>query len=513
MRYYNPILPGFHPDPSICRVNQDYYLVTSSFEYFPGVPLFHSRDLFHWEQVGHVLNRPEQLPLEKSRASGGIFAPAIRFHDGHYYMVTTNMTVFKNFFVTADRPEGPWSDPIWLDMPGIDPDLFFDDDGTVYLTGTGPGNGIHQATIDIHTGERLSDIHRIWSGTGGKFPEGPHIYKINGMYYLLIAEGGTEYGHMITVARSASPSGPFESCPHNPILSHRSTDAPIQGTGHSDLFQAADGSWWIVFLGFRPVGYPPCYHLGRETFLMPAWWDDQGWPHVGLPGSPARAELEVEIPGIPGTSPQEPKPIRDDFTTKTLGLDWNFLRNPHPGDWSLEERPGWLHLNGTPVTLDDADSPAFLGRRQEHFCCRASTWVEVEPEHVGDEAGLTVLMNNRHHYEIAIARHPEEGREIIVRRRIGNLVAVTAQEFIPAGPVRLEIRADRSHYHFGYALGDGEITWLGDGETRYLSTEVAGGFTGVYIGLYCTSPYNDACADFDWFDYEPLPDVPEPPLF
>jgi alpha-N-arabinofuranosidase len=516
MRYYNPILSGFHPDPSICCVHQDYYLVTSSFEYFPGLPIFHSRDLLRWEPVGHVLTRPSQLPLEKARSSGGCFAPTIRHHNGRYYVINTNVTGGGNFYVSAERPDGEWSEPTWVDMPGIDPDLFFDEDGTVYLTGTGPGRGIYQTTIDIETGKRLSEIRMIWSGTGGKFPEGPHLYKINGLYYLLIAEGGTEYGHMITVARGPSPSGPFESCPHNPILSHRSLEEPIQGTGHSDLFQAPDGRWWIVFLGFRPVGYPACYHLGRETFLMPAWWDEGGWPHVGFPGKPARATLEVDVPdefGLPDLPVEEPQPIRDDFSTESLGLSWNFLRNPHDEDWSLEERFGWLRLNGTPVGLDDADSPAFVGRRQEHFFCRAATWMEFEPEHQGDEAGLTVLMNNQHHYEIAVTSDPEEGRMVIVRRRIGNLWAVTARETISAGPVKLEISADRHHYNFGYAQGNSETSWLAEGETRYLSTEVAGGFTGVYLGLYCHSPLHDVHADFDWFDYEPLPDQPEPRLF
>jgi alpha-N-arabinofuranosidase len=492
-------------------VGDDYYLVNSSFEFFPGVPIFHSRDPFHWQQIGHVLTRPEQLPLEKARSSGGIYAPTLRFHNGVYYMVTTNVTGGGNFFVTARDPRardplGPWSDPVWLDFPGIDPDLFFDDDGTLYLSGTGPGNGIHQTTIDPTTGKRLSDIRMIWPGSGGMYPEGPHLYKIDGTYYLMIAEGGTEYGHMITIARSQSPSGPFESCPHNPILSHRSQKSPIQATGHGDLFQDRDGRWWIVFLAVRPNGYPPCYHLGRETFLMPMVWDADGWPHIGsTTQGPARAKLVVEVPGSgPDVHPQNP-PLRDDFDAGSLALSWNFLRNPHTADLSLSARPGWLRLNGSPVTLDDVDSPAFAGRRQEHLHCRVSTLLEFDPTRAGDEAGLTVLMNERHHYEIGVGAGSVPGeREVFVRRRIGSLSAVVARAIAPAGPIRLTILASADFYRFGFASGAGETTWLAGGETRYLSTEVAGGFTGVYFGLYAVSPTAAVHADFDWFGYEPL---------
>lgn len=492
-------------------MGNDYYLVNSSFEFFPGVPIYHSRDPFHWQQIGHVLTRPEQLPLEKARSSGGIYAPTLRYHNGTYYMVTTNVTGGGNFFVTTRddprtrTPLGPWSDPIWLDMPGIDPDLFFDDDGTLYLSGTGPGGGIHQTTIDPVTGQRLSDIRMIWPGTGGMYPEGPHLYKINGLYYLLIAEGGTEYGHMITIARSTSPSGPFESCPHNPILSHRSQKSPIQATGHGDLFQDTEGRWWIVFLAVRPNGYPPCYHLGRETFLMPVVWDADGWPHVGSIEGPARARLAVEIPGSgPDIRPQNP-PLRDDFAAATLALYWNFLRNPHPADMSLSAHPGWLRLNGSPISLDEADSPAFAGRRQEHLNCRVATLLEFDPQRTGDEAGLTVLMNERHHYEIGVTLSIQGEREVFVRRRIGSLSAVVARALAPAGAIQLEILADANTYRFGFTPAGSDTVWLASGETRYLSTEVAGGFTGVYFGLYAVSPTTTAYADFDWFDYEPLP--------
>ena len=205
LTYQNPILPGFYPDPSICRVGEDYYLVNSSFEFFPGVPLWHSRDLVNWEQKGYVLTRESQLPLRNGRTSGGIFAPTIRCHNGRFYMITTNVTDGGNFFVWTDDINGEWSDPVWIDHEGIDPSLFWDDDGKVYYAGTGRyEQGIYQFEIDLETGKKLSDTKIIWKGTGGKCPEGPHMYKINSWYYLMIAEGGTEYGHKETIARSRS---------------------------------------------------------------------------------------------------------------------------------------------------------------------------------------------------------------------------------------------------------------------------------------------------------------------
>lgn len=254
-KYSNPILPGFYPDPSVCRVGADFYLVTSSFHYFPGVPIFHSRDLVHWRQIGHCLTSRSQLNLDGCKSSLGIFAPTLRFHKGLFYMITTNTNGFRNFYVWAKQPEGPWSEPVWLDWPGIDPSLFFDEDGRVYITGNGgflgdEALGIYQAEINPETGSLLSERRFIWAGTGAKAPEGPHLYKIHGKYYLLIAEGGTEYGHMVTIARSDHPYGPYESHPFNPILTHRSIDSPIQATGHADLVELEDGSWWAVFLAY-----------------------------------------------------------------------------------------------------------------------------------------------------------------------------------------------------------------------------------------------------------------------
>ena len=496
MKYNNPVIPGFYPDPSVCRVGEDYYLVTSTFEYFPGVPVFHSRDLMHWRQIGHCLTRKSQLPLEGARSSGGIYAPTIRYHDGTFYMVTTNVTGGGHFYVHTQDPYGEWSDPIWVAGEEIDPSLFFDDDGKVYFTYKARGT-IYQKEIDIETGKALSEDKPLWAGTGGQHPEGPHLYKIGGRYYLMLAEGGTSYGHMETIARSETPWGPFEGCPHNPILTHRSTDSPIQATGHAELFQAQDGSWWTVFLGVRPNR--SFYHLGRETFLAPVSWTDDGWPIVGQDGT---VSLEIEAQTLPLHSWDE-ESARDDFNKSDLRLCWNFLRNPYPKDWSLSDRPSWLRLMGSAIGLDAVDSPAWVGRRQRHFDCQVTTLLDFDPQRDGEEAGLTAFMNELHHYEIAVTRLEGE-RYIIVRRRIGSLSAVVARERIDAGPVTLEIKADRGTYTFSYTPEGQTPRTLAKGETRYLSAEVARTFTGVYFAMYATGngQASTTPAFFDWFEYQ-----------
>ena len=512
MKYRNPILPGFYPDPSICRAGDDYYLVASTFEYFPGVPIFHSRNLADWEQIGHCLTRPSQLPLSDTSASSGVYAPTIRHHNGRFYMVTTHFPDKGHFFVYADDPTGEWSDPIWVRVgddvasyESIDPSLFFDDDGKVYFTCNQFGKGIIQLEIDIETGERVREAQTIWTGTGGSHAEAPHLYKINGMYYLVIAEGGTHIGHMVTIARSESPYGPFEPCPHNPILTHRSTDHIIQATGHADLLQAANGSWWAVCLGIQqkwPNGFPPCHNIGRETFLAPVTWDDEGWPTVGNNGM---IDLEMETDQLPGEpAPQTSAQYRDDFTLPELDMRWNFIRNPQADAWSLGNDPGYLQLNGSAVTLDDMDSPTFIGRRQQHHRLHAETRLHFDPATDNEEAGLTAYMNDRHHYEIAVTQR--EGQNVvIVRQHIGMLSAVVAEAPLSSDVVILAVDIDEDEYRFSYGADGEELQYLATGEMRYLSTEIAGGFTGVYLGLYATGNGQPSTtpARFDYFDYVP----------
>jgi xylan 1,4-beta-xylosidase len=504
--FHNPVISGFNPDPSICRVGDDYYVVNSSFEYFPGVPVYHSRDLVHWKLVGYCLTRKSQLNLDKSRASGGIYAPTIRYDKGTFYMVTTQTSKGGNFYVTAQNPAGPWSEPIWLDRDGIDPSLFFDDDGTAYYTRhVGGGDGyLGQTTLDLKTGKLAGPLKEIWKGTGGIWPEGPHLYKINGKYYLMCAEGGTSYDHMVTIARSDSPWGPFVSDPCNPILTHRKQPAsPFQALGHADMVETPDG-WWMVCLGIRPQG-GQFHHLGRETFLAPVTWTKDGWPVVNGKGW---IDPELAAPKLPQEI-WEQTPVRDEFDKTALALEWNYIRNPYEENYSLTERPGFLRLHGSAVTLSDQDSPTFIGRRQTDLSCRISTLLDFKPSKENEEAGLVIRGNDRCHVEIGITSRQGK-RQVFFRNVVNSKPVDPVYEDITEGSVTLSIKALPLAYEFSYQPSGGAGKSFGTVPTRDLSSERIGtassmNFTGVYIGLYvtgngqkCTSP-----ADFDWFEYVP----------
>jgi xylan 1,4-beta-xylosidase len=501
--YRNPILPGFYPDPSICRVGDDYYLVTSSFEYFPGVPIFHSKDLVHWRQIGHCLTRASQLPLANAKSSQGIFAPTLRYHDGTFYLVTTNISSGGNFYVTTTDPAGEWSEPAWLgEAKGwMDPSLFFDDDGKVYYTrhDGGERGGVVQSELDLASGKLASEPRLIWKGTGGVWPEGPHLYKIGSFYYLLISEGGTSYHHMLTVARAPAPFGPFEPYAGNPILTHRHhPELPIQATGHGDLVTDPHGHWWMVLLGIRPWDGRH-HHLGRETFLAPVQWNEAAWPVVNE-GAPLAESMSTA--GLPPSHPWEPLPPRDDFSSDRLSFVWNFVRNPSDADWSLSARRGWLRLLGTAVSLDDVASPAFVGRRQQHYRCRASALVDFEPKSEKEEAGLVVRADEKNHVEFVIAGG-RGARRARLRTRLAGVSHTVAEAELPAGLVVLTVRAREEQYDFSWSTEGGASHALGSAPTLPLSSEAAGGFTGAYLGMYASAgdSTNMPPADFDWFEY------------
>lgn len=502
--FHNPIISGFHPDPSICRVGDDYYMVSSSFEYFPGVPIFHSKDLIHWRQIGHVLTRKSQLNLDHMRASGGIYAPTLRYHDGTFYMVTTLVDGGGNFYVTAKNPAGPWSDPVWLDKAGIDPSLLFDDDGTVYYTRhEGAGDGyIAQGKLDLKSGLQ-GELKNVWRGTGGVWPEGPHLYKINGKYYLMIAEGGTSYEHMVTIARSDSPWGPFTPNPNNPILTHRNhPESPYQALGHADLVETPTG-WWIVFLGIRPQG-GKFHHLGRETFLAPVAWTADGWPVVNGKGS---IDATMPAPNLPERV-WGAEPSRNEFRESTLGFEWNYVRNPYEKDYSLTEHQGYLRLKGSAVTLSEKDSPTFVGRRQSDLSCRISTKLSFAPKQDNEEAGLALRGNDANHFEIGLTTRNGKRQVFLKKVLAGKVVEPVKYEEVGSGDVVLTVKASPTTYEFFYRLEGGAEKSLGTAETKELSSEVIGGFTGVYAGPYATGngKANMASADFDWFEYVPPAD-------
>lgn len=496
--YRNPIIPGFYPDPSVCRVGEDFYLVNSSFQFFPGVPLFHSYDLVNWEQIGNVLSRPSQLKLKDANAWMGIYAPTIRYHDGTFYMITTNVSDRGNFIVHTTDPKGEWSDPVWLEQGGIDPSLYFED-GRCYLV-SNPDVGIHLCEIDPKTGKQLSESKRIWNGTGGRHPEAPHIYKKDGWYYLLIAEGGTEMGHCVTIARSRTIDGPYSPNPSNPILTHFNMYAqynPIQGTGHADLVQAADGSWWLVCLAFRQQ--TGAHHLlGRETFLAPVRWDTDAWPVVNSNGI---IHPEMKVPTLP-QRPFEAKPVRTAFTTKTLGPEWVYLRNPIEANYELTGKA--LRLHPTPVTLNSwTEPPTWVGRRQQHITFDASTSLRLKDGAAADEAGLTVYMEANSHYDLFLRSEGDGKHSVVLRYQLGELNHIEKTIPVGSGEVRLKVSGTADHYIFSYAEGKGGWQEIDRMDARYLSTETAGGFTGITMGMYAVSPTSSkAVADFAYFDYE-----------
>lgn len=503
--YQNPVLPGFYPDPSICKVQDDYYMVNSSFGYFPGVPIFHSKNLVNWEQIGYVLDREEQLPLAKAQTTLGIFAPTIRYHNGVFYMITTNITDKGNFYVTSKNPAGPWSNPIWIATPGIDPSLFFDDNGKVYVTSAqnwgAVKNRIVMSEIDIATGKLLSQPVTIWKGTGGKFPEGPHLYKKDGFYYLMIAEGGTEYGHKVTIARSKDIWGTYESNPANPILTHASANEennPIQGTGHADFVQTTDGSWFMVALGFRPLNDHQI--LGRETFLAPVVWNKNEWPIVNWNGA---ISLNMKVDKLPAAVTAKNYNQNEDFNTDALGFEWNYINNPILQNYSLTQRKGYLRLYGSEKSLRENPGVSFVGRRQQHFNFNATTTLDFNPTTDNEEAGITMYKDGLHHYKIYIKKNATE-RELVLAYTIGKINAIEKRVPLRKGAVKLTVSGTPEFYEFGFSQGNDAVTSLGKVETKYLSTETAGGFTGVYIGLYASgnSTPSKAAADFDIFTYE-----------
>ncbi|MBQ3150426.1 MAG: glycoside hydrolase family 43 protein [Clostridia bacterium] len=482
LTYENPIIPGFYPDPSICRVGEDYYLVNSSFEFYPGVPLWHSRDLFNWKQTGYVLNRKSQLPLEHSGTSGGIYAPTIRYHNGRFYMITTNVSDGGNFFVWTDDINGDWSDPVYLDQGGIDPSIFWDDDGRVYYQGTHRDeldrNCIGQYEFDIETGKRLSETKVLWHGTGGKCPEGPHMYKLNGYYYLLLAEGGTEYGHMVTIGRSKSVWGPFESCPHNPILTHRNHSkrtANFHALGHADIFTDTSGKWWIVFHGIRPA-LGQLHHIGRETMIAPMHWDENGWPVVN------DGKLIVDRMSVDGEgSYSVKKNWYDDFSGNTLAPRWAFLRNPVEASYDLTG--DGITLHGTEETLDGDGSPTFVGVRQQQVNYEYETKISVKD---GDGfAGITVFHTKEHHYDLLVSK-TKNGCKAQLRRRIVDMEMISDDViFDNTDSLILKIVADNKKYVFLAGTDADNLTEVGSGCIQLMATEcMPCSFTGCFAGIF-----------------------------
>ncbi len=482
----NPVLPGFHPDPSIVRVGEWYYVVNSSFEYLPGIPVHRSRDLVEWELVGHVATRPGQLGVAQAPANGGVYAPTIRHHDGLFHVVVTDAWGRGTLHFTAVDPAGPWSDGAVLcevdgktPLRGIDPDIAWDAEGVCYVTYCGLDAvvegaiaeavhpGIQQVRVDLASHRALEPPRGLWSGTGLKFPEAPHLYEIGGRWYLVIAEGGTERGHALSIARGPSPAGPFEGAPHNPILSARSTARSVQATAHGDLVQGVDGTWWCVVLGTRPGGRMQSFSpLGRETFVTSVTWSD-GWPVI----APVEAVPEVSDPC--SVSFADP-----------WGPEWVGVRRfPHEfADQST--RPGWLTLHGDGSGLDDP-RPVFLARRQQALDQQFTASVDT----TAGSGGLAARFDERFYVSIEAG-----GGKVTARAAVAGLTQEWSAPCTPLVDLHLSSRTEVSGASdetcdtimLAATMADGRRVELASVDGRVLSLEVVESFTGRMVGLFAT---------------------------
>ena len=509
--FKNPVLPGFHADPSVCRAGDDFYLVNSTFQYFPGVPVFHSKDLVNWEQVGNCLTRPSQVDLKGTDGNSGIYAPTIRYNNGRFYMVTTVFPSRRHFYVWTDNPVGEWSEPVVIDFAigSCDPTLYFEDDKCYFLWKEGD---IKICEIDVETGRQLGEIHHLGVGLGGRYPEGPHIYKKDGYYYLLLAEGGTEHGHHVNILRSKNLFGPYQPNPANPILSHfnmKMQNSQIQGLGHADLVQAPDSSWWMICLGYRTSGYLQ-HVMGRETMLAPVRWEQGGWPVVNGDGT---LQTDMKCQTLPLVS-MEKDPIREEFeyikrnapkdSYHSLGLPmgWMSLCNPDYSRYSLTERKGWLRLRPSTTYLSETASPTFIARRQTELNFTATALFDLSHLSEGMQAGITAYAAPLNHYDVVAEKR---NGQIIIKSnvRLGQ-TGHSEKEFALSGTrAYLRITSDKDFYYLQASSDGKDFVGLAKMEYRFLSTETIGGFTGVMLGLFaqCGKETGAGYADVDWFEY------------
>jgi xylan 1,4-beta-xylosidase len=531
--FLNPILPGFYPDPSICRVGEEYYLVTSTFSYYPGLPVFHSKDLVHWRQTGHVLDRPSQLNLDNLPLAHGCYAPAIRYNKGTFYITNTLVGREGNFIVTTKNPGGPWTDPVWVkETPGIDPSLFFDDDGKVYWVSNGDPpesryNGhkvIWMQEIDLVKMVLVPGTKQILVD-GGSNPdenpiwiEGPHLYKIKGYYYLMAAEGGTAENHSEVIFRSKTVTGPYKSFGGNPILTQRTLHPArknaITSTGHADIVETQNGEWWAVFLGCRPYESHEknFYNTGRETFLAPVQWVD-GWPII----NPEFEEVQYSYP-VPNLPEHKWKDtfkngnftLKSDFESNELEPYWIFLRTPREEWYSLIEEKGYLRIKLRPAEITQLENPGFIGRRQQHLYCTAETAMVFTPQAENEIAGIVAFQNEHHFYLMGVTLY--DGKQIICLEKGSSTSrdgkTTLAKAFLEGKnsgkPLYLRINVKGSIIGFYYSEDRKKWNTLKkEADNSYLSTKKAGGFTGVVIGMYASSrgKQSTTVAGFDWFEY------------
>jgi xylan 1,4-beta-xylosidase len=541
----NPILPGFHPDPSILRVGADYYIATSTFEWWPGVRIHHSRDLVHWQHHSYAVTRRSQLDLRGHTDSAGVWAPCLSHAHGQFWLIYTDVRsmygAYKdthNYLIVAPSIDGPWSEPIYLNSSGFDPSLFHDDDGRSWLLNQQwihhpdkhAFNGILLQEFDRNEGRLVGPVKNIFRGTALGVVEGPHLYKKDGWYYLLTAEGGTTFEHAATLARSRSIDGPYEVMPGNPLLtSLGSPTDTLQRAGHASWVQTEAGEWYMAHLCGRPIEWngagaasmpaPAKYQnlhcvLGRETALHKLYWRTDGWPE--LAGGGRFPATEVEPPQGITPQPSAPEPVRDGFDAPTLNPHLNTLRRPADASWlSLTERPGFLRLRGRESLMSTFEQ-SLVARRQQHLRCRAQTALDFTPKNFHQMAGLAAYYGTRNHAYLHVSADEPSGQRVLrlMLVRDGVPSEPVAPLALPAnGVVHLAVSFDVTRMQFAHSL-DGEA-WQDVGPalaTDFLSDEfafkVSGevatsfGFTGNFIALACQDLAGTrAHADFDYLDY------------
>ena len=536
MTIRNPILPGFNPDPSIIRVGADYYIATSTFEWFPGVQIHHSRDLVHWRLLTRPLNRASQLNMLGNPDSCGIWAPCLTCADGSFWLIYTDvkrfgrasvagasgssMRDFHNYLVTSSRLDGDWSDPVYLNGSGFDPSLFHDDDGRKYLVnmlwdhrpGANRFAGIVLQEYSAKERKLIGERINIFKGTLLGLTEAPHLYKRNGWYYLLTAEGGTSWGHAVTMARSRNLIGPYELHPDTYIMSARHRpDVELQRAGHADLVETQNGETYLVYLCGRPLRNRGRCTLGRETAIQKMVWGKDDWLRtLDGQGTPT---LETPAPALT-THTFPVRQVREDFNSSQLPIDFQWLRTPHPDEiFSLTARPGFLRLFGR-ETLGSLFQQALVARRQQSHCISAATVVEFEPGHFQQLAGLICYYNSSKFHYLYISHDETLGKHLRVMSCLPDSLqadAFTPPIAIPADkPVHLRAEIDYERLHFGYRVDgvDNDWRWLPQQfDASILSDEAAApgtaNFTGAFVGMACQDMAGTGKhADFDFFEYD-----------
>ncbi len=500
-QYYNPILAGFYPDPSVCRVGDTYYLVNSSFTFFPGVPLSTSKDLVNWTPAGHVLDRTSQVPLKGQHVSGGIYAPAISYNKKNktFYMITTNVGA-GNFYVKTKDPSKGWSEPIYLrKIDGIDPAFFFDDNGKGYIVHNAPVVGkadyegqraIRCFEFDVKGDSIKGDFKEILRGGTHvqKNPiwiEGPHMFKKDKYYYLMCAEGGTGAWHSEVILRSKNPMGPWEECPDNPILTQRTgldknRKDPVSSAGHADLVEDGKGNWWAVFLACRPYE-DDMYNTGRDTYLLPVTWKD-GWPEILAKNTPISSVGEKA-----GLKPAEKNEFSGNFSYtdnfENSNPRWMFLRDK-VDCYTMAD--GKLKFNLLPGNIYKRDPMSALWVRQQHGTFTAETSLNFTPRNDKEIAGLALLQKEDHNF--VLGKTMKNGKLMLTLTRAEKNNALIASAFIKPGTLRLKIEGHDRYYDFYYAEPGGTWQLLAKGvDASNLSTQKSGGFLGACIGLYASS--------------------------